>query len=176
MIYCRIMCGSQAGHPERRQAVVYVGSKVSIDAGALRPYLLRWLTDESAHMAAAIRFHDIEQAQMHHLRAVAIAALLARIGMSADAEAAVTIDALQHGWAAREALRALMIAEEDVIDRESAAGEHEAAGEAMGRRHDARVAITEIEEAAERHGNRIKPPTRPPGNDREISVRRLPPR
>lgn len=169
------MCGSQTGYPERRQAVVYMNSKVSIYAGALRRCLLCWLTDESAHMEAAARLHGIDQAQMHYLRAAAIAALLARIDVAPDAESVVTIDALQHGWAAREALRALMIAEEDVIDRESAEGEHEAAGEAMGRRRDARVAIAEIEEAAERHGRSIKPPTRSRGNKREISVRRLPP-
>lgn len=131
---------------------------VTLDAEALRPHLLRWFAVESDRAAAAAGLRlDVQRAQEHHRRAVAVAMLLTRIGWAPDGAAAVTIDALQHGWAAREALRALVRAEELVIEREVAAGEHEAAGEAMGRRRDARVTITEIEEEHERIGAAIEP-------------------
>lgn len=139
---------------------------VMIDAASLRPHLRRWFAVESDRASAAAGLGlDLECGLAHHARAAAIAALLECIGCASDAEPAVTIDALQHGWAAREALRTLILAEERVIERESAADEYEAAGEAMGRRHDAALAIAEIEEAAARVGASIEPPALPPADD-----------
>jgi hypothetical protein len=143
-----------------------MNQNVTIDVALLRPQLRRWFAVESDHASAAAGLcPDMERALAHHARAAAIAALLECIGGAPDGEAAVTIDALQHGWAAREALRALVLAEERIIDREGAAGEYEAAGEAMGRCHDARLAIAAIEEVADRLGGCVEPPSPAPTDD-----------
>jgi hypothetical protein len=98
------------------------------------------------------------QARACCMRVEAVARLLDDLGWFAPPQPTHEIDITKHAWPAIRALQIFIAKQEELIRHEAALNDPEAAGTAMGRRQDARIALEQIEAACARAGIDVRKP------------------
>ncbi len=92
------------------------------------------------------------------MRVEAVARLLDDMGWFPSPQGTCEVDITKHAWPAVRALQIFIARQEELIRREAALNDPEAAGTAMGRREDARTALEQIEAACARAGIDVRKP------------------
>jgi hypothetical protein len=131
---------------------------------SLRCALLELLAGEGREMADHAAPPLLEgkrnttQARACCMRVEAVARLLDDMGWFARPQPSYEIDITKHAWPAVRALQIFIARQEELIRREAALNDPEAAGNAMGRREDARAALEQIEAACAQAGIEVRRP------------------
>jgi hypothetical protein len=137
-------------------------SAAEIPTDGLRQALLALISEEAASLAEATEPasdpQDSTDARAHCMRLAALAELVEVVGWPAihDPQPTITVDAIQHSWAATAALDAVIDRAEQIAQLADV-DDAEAAGEALARRQEALRARTKICEANRRIGVMIAP-------------------
>lgn len=152
---------SQTKEPPRREA----STQITVPSFGLRGALLDLLAEEAREMADVAAppllagKRNTTLARTYWMRMSAVARLLDDIGwFAAKPTSTYEIDVAEHAWAAQRALEVFIANQDALVRSETAMNDPEAAGDAMGRREDARRTLGLLEGACAGAGITVDAP------------------